>query len=67
MGLLVWLASLGAESIFPTEEFGGQVAAVVAPVVVGVVTYLGLAAALKVEELNLVRGIASRRLGRKSS
>ncbi len=67
MGLLVWLASRGAESIFPTEEFGGQVAAVVAPVVVGVVTYLGLAAALKVEELNLVRGIASRRLGRKSS
>jgi hypothetical protein len=34
---------------------------------VGLATYLGFAILLKVEELDLVKGIASRRLGGKSS
>ena len=67
MGLLVWLASRWSENVFPTEGFGGQVAAVAAPVVVGLAAYLGLAILLRVEELGLVKGIVSRRIGGKSS
>jgi hypothetical protein len=56
-----------SEGIFPTEAFGGQVAAVAAPVVVGFAAYVGFAVLLKVEELDFVKGIASRRFGGKSS
>ena len=67
MGLVVWLASRVSENIFPTEAFGGQVAAVAAPVLVGLAAYVGFAVLLKVEELQFVKGIASRRFGGKSS
>jgi len=67
MGLVVWLASRVSENIFPIEAFGGQVAAVAAPVLVGFAAYVGFAVLLKVEELDFVKGIASRRFGGKSS
>ncbi|HET7482794.1 MAG TPA: murein biosynthesis integral membrane protein MurJ [Actinomycetota bacterium] len=61
MGALVWLVSRVAESLITPTGFAQQVALVVAPVAVGAVAYLGLAALVQAEELVQVRGLVARR------
>lgn len=64
MGLLVWL-TLGTVARFVDEDtLLGQGIAVFVPVAVGVVSFVGLAYALKVPELAYVRSIIGRRIGR---
>jgi putative peptidoglycan lipid II flippase len=61
MGLIVWLMSRAAETLISPTGFAQQVALVLAPVVVGVAAYLGLAYFIGVEELTQVRGLITRR------
>ena len=61
MGLLVWLSLEGVLRLVDEDSFAGQAAAVFLPVTVGAVAYLGLAHALKVPELDYVRGLVRRR------
>jgi putative peptidoglycan lipid II flippase len=62
MGLAVWAAVEVAQRLVGDGGFGGQALVVAIGVMTGAVTYLLLAALLKVEELGFVRGILSRRL-----
>ncbi len=61
MGALVWAASEGLQEAIAPETFGEQAVALLAPALVGVVTYLAVAAALGVEELSLVKRLVGRR------
>jgi putative peptidoglycan lipid II flippase len=57
MGVVVWASSGATERLVAPEAFLQQTIGVVIPVVLGVVAYLLLARALKVEELDLARGL----------
>jgi putative peptidoglycan lipid II flippase len=61
MGVVVWVASGATERLVAPEAFLQQTIGVVIPVVLGVVAYVLLARALKVEELDLARGLIRRR------
>ena len=63
MSACVWLASRLLEGALGTEGAAQQLAGVAVPVAIGVVVYLGLAYALKVEELTQLRGLLGRRAG----
>jgi putative peptidoglycan lipid II flippase len=63
MGVVVWLSARGVESLAVGALFG-RLLSVGVPVAAGVVAYVALAALLRVEELNLVKGIVGRRLAR---
>jgi putative peptidoglycan lipid II flippase len=64
MGVCVWLVGTIVERVLGPLGLLGQVAAVLVPVGVGVVTYWGLATLLGVEELDFVRTLLGRRLAR---
>ena len=64
MGFLVWLTSRAVERMLDPVTFLEQTVALVVPIGVGVVAYLGVAAALRVEELDYARSLLTRRLGR---
>ncbi len=61
MGLLVWAASATLQRVMDPDGFLEQAVALLAPVAVGTAAYLGLAAALGVEELSFVKRIVRRR------
>jgi putative peptidoglycan lipid II flippase len=61
MGGLVWFVWLGIERTWEPDSLLGQGLGLAGPVVVGVVSFLGLAVALRVEELAFLRNIVSRR------
>jgi putative peptidoglycan lipid II flippase len=65
MGVVVWAASGATERLVAPEAFLQQTIGVVIPVVLGMVAYIVLARALKVEELDLARGLMRRRLSGK--
>ncbi len=61
MGVLVWLSSRALQDILePT--FVGQTIGLAVPVAVGVISYLGFARLLRVEELDYAKGLLARRL-----
>lgn len=62
MGLCVWLVAQGVSRIADGTQLWGQLLSVALPVGAGVATYLGLAALLKVEELDFVRTLLQRRI-----
>lgn len=61
MGVVTWLAAEGMEAWVPAVDTASQLVGLIVPVVVGVVSYLGLAHLFRVEELALVRGLVGRR------
>lgn len=61
MGVIVWVTDLAARRIVSGEGFIISTIELGIPVAVGVAAYLGLAHLLKVEELDLARGILGRR------
>ena len=63
MGAIVWLSSELMEKALGTQSSLEQVAALGVSVVVGAVSYLGLALAFGVEELRSVRAILTRQRG----
>lgn len=64
MGVTVWVTLEAVRRAVDTSSLGGGIIAVVAPVSIGVLTYLGLATWLDVDELRFVRNLVSRRLRR---
>jgi putative peptidoglycan lipid II flippase len=62
MGFVVWGVSTITERLVAPEGFLQQTIGVVVPVALGVAAYLLLARALRVEELDLARGLIRRRL-----
>lgn len=64
MGVLVWLALEGVTSLVDEDTLVGQGISVAVPVMIGVASFVGLAHALKVPELDYVRSVLGRRLGR---
>ena len=65
MGGLVWLVAAGVADIAEPAGVVTQALALVVPVLIGVVSYLGLAYLLRVDELTQVRSLIGRRgLGR---
>ncbi len=62
MGIAVWATYSAAESIVATDTLTGQATAVLAPVLVGVAAYGGLAYLLRIEELDAVRSLLGRRI-----
>lgn len=66
MGALVWLAARAVAALVDTNAFVGNVLEVVVPVAVGVVSYLGLAHALRVPELEHVTRLVRGRLRKPS-
>lgn len=64
MGVLVWITYAGVTRIVDETNLLGQALVVAIPVGVGLVSYLGLAQALHVDELDYVRGLLGRRLRR---
>ena len=65
MGALVWVTLLGVTTVVDEDTFFGQAISVSVPVVVGTAAYVGVAYGLKVPELDYVRSVLGRRLGRK--
>jgi putative peptidoglycan lipid II flippase len=64
MGIVVWLTSRGVESFLDVSVLAGQITAVAIPVGVGAIAYLLFARMFRVEELDYVRSLLGRRLGR---
>lgn len=64
MGAAVWLASRIMAEIIGIGSLTGQIFQVGVPVVVGVGSYLALAALFKVEELDMIRGLIGTRFKR---
>jgi putative peptidoglycan lipid II flippase len=61
MGVLVWLSSTAIHEAIRPETLPQQALALGGPVLIGLLSYLGLAVAFRVEELALLRGIIARR------
>ena len=61
MGALVWLASAGLQRLLDPESLLEQMTALLGAVIVGVGSYLGVAVALGVEELSILKEIVARR------
>ncbi|MEO8322846.1 MAG: polysaccharide biosynthesis C-terminal domain-containing protein, partial [Actinomycetota bacterium] len=61
MGVFVWLSSRALSGILGST-FVDQTVGLAVPVLVGVVSYLGLARLLHVPELNYAKGLLTRRL-----
>lgn len=61
MGLFVWGASLGLERVMDPIGLWQQTVQLLVPVLVGLVTFIGLARLFGVEELAQVRGLIRRR------
>jgi putative peptidoglycan lipid II flippase len=66
MGALVWLTYGGLSHVLTTGPLS-ELALVAVPVTVGVASYLGFASLLKVEEIDYVRSLLTRRLHRAAS
>ena len=65
MGLIVWGVFELSARLFDESNLLGQAIVVALPVTAGVATYLGLATAFKVPELDYVRSLVGNRLGRR--
>ncbi len=63
MGAAVWATSTGLEQVVPPDAFPQQALGLIVPVLVGLASYVGLAAALRVEELSFVTRAVRRRRG----
>lgn len=61
MGAVVWLTDQGTRAAITGSGIVAQAAALAIPLVVGTATYIALAHVLKVEELNMVKGLLGRR------
>jgi putative peptidoglycan lipid II flippase len=61
MGVITWLTAHLFDDLIGSTGTGAQLIGLGGPVVAGVVSYLGLATLLRVDELALVRGLATRR------
>jgi putative peptidoglycan lipid II flippase len=62
MGVVVWEALAVVRRVIDSASIPAQLAAVVVPVAVGAVVFLGAAWLLRIEELGFVRGILARKL-----
>lgn len=62
MGLLVWAAYAITTRALAPSNLLAEIGIVAAPVTVGVISYVGLAALFKVEELEFARGIVARKI-----
>jgi putative peptidoglycan lipid II flippase len=61
MGALVWISSATLQRVLEPEGLLEQSVALLGPVVLGVVSYLGAALALGVEEVSLLKDLVARR------
>ena len=66
MGVVVWIISGALEPVAAGDDLVGDAVGVAIPVAAGVAAYIGLAVALRVEELAFVRNVVRRRGGVKS-
>lgn len=64
MGAAVWATLAATRNVIGSSGIGGQLAEVGLPAVVGAAVFLGLAHLMRVEELDFVRGVLSRRAAR---
>jgi putative peptidoglycan lipid II flippase len=64
MGALVWLSSTLLQDWMEPQGLGEQTVALLGPVLLGVVSYLGMALALGVEEVSLIKNVVARRRNR---
>jgi putative peptidoglycan lipid II flippase len=61
MGVLVWSARVAIDRVWEAESLLGQGLGLAGPILVGIVSFLGLTVALRVEEVGLLRNIVTRR------
>jgi hypothetical protein len=61
MGLLVWATFVAMDNLIGSAGLLQQAILVIVPVAVGVASYLGMALAFRVEELDYVRNLVLRR------
>jgi hypothetical protein len=61
MGIVTWLTSEAMDLWIAPGDTSSQIIGLIVPVSVGVITYLGLAHLVHVEELGLVKGLVTRR------
>lgn len=66
MGIVVWVVFRAVAPVAAGDDAIGDVLGVAVPVAVGAAVYLGLALALRVEELSFLRSVVRRRTGVKS-
>jgi putative peptidoglycan lipid II flippase len=66
MGVVVWSAATVLDRLLSPDAFVSQAAALGACVVIGIVTFVGLAHALGVQELGYARSLLGRRFGREA-
>ena len=64
MGVVVWMSARLLREVLDPQAITGQILAVGIPVALGVAAYLGACILFRVEELEHVRGLVTRRLGR---
>jgi putative peptidoglycan lipid II flippase len=63
MGVVTWLTAEGMDRWLSSGDAGTQLIGLIVPVAAGVMSYLGLAHLLRVEELAFVTGLVARRPG----
>jgi putative peptidoglycan lipid II flippase len=65
MGGIIYVASMVAQPWTNTEVLGDRVLAVAIPGALGIITFVGLAAALRIDEVRLLRTLVLERLNRR--